>query len=168
MPPLGRPENEHKIPFSSEALLAAKTDVLVVGAGPAGIGAALGAARAGANVVLAERYGNTGGAATVALVMPLMSAHTQEGRFRQAGRTTLYPTDHGEGRRVIAGVLMELVERLIECGGAVPPSLETGYVVPFDPEKLKITVMKMLDEAGVDVLLHSFAFGLEKVDIISD
>lgn len=167
MPPLSRPETEHKISFSSEALLAAKTDVLVVGAGPAGIGAALGAARAGANVVLAERYGYPGGAATVALVMPLMSAHTQEGRFRRSGQTTLYPTDHGEGQRVIAGVLMEIVENLIECGGAVPPSLETGYVVPFDPEKLKITVMKMLDEAGVDVLLHSFAFGLEKVDNIS-
>ncbi len=167
MPPLGRPETERKIPFSSEALLVARTDVLVVGAGPAGIGAALGAARAGASVVLAERYGYPGGSATVALVMPLMSAHTQEGRFRQAGRTTLYPTDHGEGRRVIAGVLMEIVERLIECGGAVPPTLETGYVVPFDPEKLKITVMKMLDEAGVDVLLHSFAFGFEKVDNLS-
>ncbi len=167
MPPLGRPETELKIPFSSEALLAAKTDVLVVGAGPAGIGAALGAARAGANVVLAERYGYPGGAATVALVMPLMSAHTQEGRFRHAGRATLYPTDHGEGRRVIAGVLMEMVERLIECGGAVPPSLETGYVVPFDPEKLKITVMSMLDEAGVEVLLHSFAFGYQKTDDIS-
>lgn len=167
MPPLCRPVSEKYLPFSSKALLAAQTDVLVVGAGPAGIGAAIGAARAGAKVVLAERYGFPGGSATVALVMPLMSAHTQEGRFRIAGRTTLFPTDHGEGRRVIAGVLVELVQRLIETGGAIPPSVETGYVVPFDPEKLKITVMDMLDEAGVSVLLHSFAFAHEKQDGLS-
>jgi NADPH-dependent 2,4-dienoyl-CoA reductase/sulfur reductase-like enzyme len=148
MPPLGRPETEHKIPFSSEALLAARTDVLVVGAGPAGIGAALGAARAGANVVLAERYGYLGGSATVALVMPLMSAHTQEGRFRQSGRTTLYPTDHGEGRRVIAGVLMEIVERLIECGGAVPPSLETGMWFPLILKSSKSPLCRCLMKQG--------------------
>ena len=68
------------------AMLAAETDVLVVGGGPAGIGAALGAAAAGAEVVLAERYGFLGGNATAALVMPLMSFHTQRAAFEQAGR----------------------------------------------------------------------------------
>lgn len=167
MPPLSRPEFEKSIPFSSNALIAAKTDVLVVGAGPAGLGAALGAARAGVDVVLAERYGFPGGAATVALVMPLMSAHTQEGHFRVPGKTNLFPTDHGEGARVIAGVLVDLVERLIKRGGAIPPSVETGYVVPFDPEILKITAMDMLDESGVKTLLHSFAFAYQKTDGLS-
>ena len=39
-------------------------DVLVVGGGPAGIGAALGAARQGANVLLIENHGFFGGVAT--------------------------------------------------------------------------------------------------------
>jgi len=37
-------------------VVAADTDVLVVGGGPAGLGAAIGAAQAGARVILAERY----------------------------------------------------------------------------------------------------------------
>src|SRR5918992_3675529 len=43
-------------------------DVLVVGGGPAGFGAAVTAARAGADVVLAERYGHLGGLSTGGLV----------------------------------------------------------------------------------------------------
>src|SRR4051812_48159688 len=54
-----------------------RTEVLVVGGGPAGIGAATGAAAAGAEVVLVERYGFLGGNATAALVMPLMSFHNE-------------------------------------------------------------------------------------------
>ena len=45
-----------------------RADVLVVGGGPAGLGAALGAADAGAEVILVERYGFLGGNATAALV----------------------------------------------------------------------------------------------------
>lgn len=159
MPPLKKPVSDYKIPVpDSEALIAAQTDVLVVGGGPAGLGASLGAARAGAKVVLAERYGFLGGASTVALVMPLMSAHTQEPTTQKLGNETLFPTDHGDGKRVIAGVLLELVNRLIENDGAIPPSVNTGYVVPFDPEIMKYTTLCMLDEAGVDILFHAFAF----------
>jgi ribulose 1,5-bisphosphate synthetase/thiazole synthase len=49
MPPLNRPLVNHSIEVPSmEALVAGETDVLVVGAGPAGLGAAIGAARTGA------------------------------------------------------------------------------------------------------------------------
>src|SRR5690606_13655399 len=140
-----------------KATLAAKVDVLVVGGGPAGLGAALGAARAGARVVLAERYGFLGGNATAALVMPLMSFHTQRHVFQKAGITTLLPSDHGPGDPVIAGVVLELIERLVRTGGAIAPSLETGFVIPFDPEIFKLVALEMLDEAGVEFLLHAFA-----------
>ena len=60
-----------------EAAVAGETEVLVVGGGPAGLGAAVGAASAGADVVLVERYGFLGGNATAALVMPLMSFHNE-------------------------------------------------------------------------------------------
>jgi glycine/D-amino acid oxidase-like deaminating enzyme len=139
------------------AVLAGTTDVLVVGGGPAGIGAALGAAAAGAEVILAERYAFLGGNATAALVMPLMSFHTQRAAFEQQGGARLFPSDHGPGEPVVAGALAVLLRRLVAAGGAIAPSLATGYTVPFDPELLKLTALELLDEAGVIFLFHAFA-----------
>src|SRR4051812_38136367 len=164
MPSLKRPEEARRIALPPrQALLAGETDVLVVGGGPAGLGAALGAANAGVDVVLAERYGFLGGNATAALVMPLMSFHTQQPRHDKPGKATLLPTDHGPGKPVVAGVLTALLNRLVRANGAIPPSLQTGYVVPFDPEIFKLVALDLLDEAGVHFLFHAFAS-----DIISD
>jgi hypothetical protein len=168
MPSLKRPDSDagvgglaQRIELPSrKAILAAETDVLVVGGGPAGLGAALGAAQAGARVVLAERYGFLGGNATAALVMPLMSFHTAHPTKEKKGATTLLPTDHGPGEPIIAGALKSLLERLVKAGGAIEPSLDTGYVVPFDPEWFKLIALEMLDEAGVQFLFHSFASGV--------
>jgi hypothetical protein len=142
------------------AHLAGATGVLVVGGGPAGLGAALGAANAGADVILAERYGFLGGNATAALVMPLMSFHTQGPRSEKPGKTTLLPTDHGPGKPVVAGALTTVLDRLVKAKGAIPPSLQTGYVVPFDPETFKLVALDLLDEAGVRFLFHAFASDL--------
>jgi glycine/D-amino acid oxidase-like deaminating enzyme len=161
MPALTRPLLQRQIELPSrQALLAAETDVLVVGGGPAGFGAALGAAAAGARVILAERYGFFGGNATAALVTILMSYHSQHHRAESTGEHTLLPTDHGRGEPITAGVLARFVERLIKAGGALAPTLRTGYTVPFDPEIFKLTMLDMLDEAGVDYLLHAFASGI--------
>ena len=161
MPSLKRPEEPRKIELPPRrAILAAETDVLVVGGGPAGLGAALGAAQAGARVILAERYGFLGGNATAALVMPLMSFHTAHPTKEKKGATTLLPTDHGPGEAIIAGVLKLLLERLVKAGGAIEPSLATGYVVPFDPEWFKLIALELLDEAGVQFVFHSFASGV--------
>jgi hypothetical protein len=158
MPPLARPTTPRTITLPPRtATLAAETDVLVVGGGPAGLGAALGAAYAGAEVVLAERYGFLGGNATAALVMPLMSFHTQRPRTEPAGATGLFPADHGPGDPVIGGALEQLLERLVAAGGAIRPSLATGYVVPFDPELFKLIALELLDEAGVQLLFHALA-----------
>ncbi len=158
MPPLQRPEILKSIVLPPRsAAVAAEADVLVVGGGPAGIGAALGAAEAGAEVILAERYGFLGGNATAALVMPLMSYYSENTRMDSEAATTLLPADHGPGEAAIAGVLKLLVERLVRAGGAIPPSQETGYVVPFDPELFKCAVLDLLDKAGISYLLHAFA-----------
>lgn len=158
MPPLSRPEIPDFVDLPPRrGTVAATTDVLVVGGGPSGLGAALGAAAAGARVVLAERYGFLGGNATAALVMPLMSFHTQRAEFERQGAYELMPTDHGPGHPVIAGVLQQMLERLVAAGGAIAPSLQTGYVVPFDPEVFKLVALEMLHEAGVQSLFHAFA-----------
>ena len=161
MPALARPARTERYELPArQAVVAGDTDVLVVGGGPAGLGAAVGAADAGARVILAERYGFLGGNATAALVMPLMSFHTQQPSPEKAGAATLLPTDHGPGEAVVAGVLGKLLERLIHAGGAIAPSLATGYVVPFDPEWFKLVALDLLDEAGVEFLLHAFASGV--------
>jgi ribulose 1,5-bisphosphate synthetase/thiazole synthase len=158
MPPLPRSENPVSVSLPPRrAQIAASSDVLVVGGGPAGLGAALGAANTGVNVILTERYGFLGGNATAALVMPLMSFHTQEQAPRKSDTVTLLPNDHGSGKPVIAGVLTALLERLVRAGGAISPSLETGYVVPFDPEVFKLVALDLLDEAGVRFLFHALA-----------
>ncbi|MPZ72892.1 MAG: FAD-dependent oxidoreductase [Nitriliruptorales bacterium] len=161
MPPLARPCKPRAITLPPRtATVAADADVLVVGGGPSGIGAALGAAEAGADVVLAERYGFLGGNATVALVMPWMSFHTRRPQPPRLGDAGLMPSDHGEGEPIVAGKHLDVIRRLVADGGAVAPSLATGYTVPFDPEVFKTTALDLLDEAGVDYLLHAFASGV--------
>jgi ribulose 1,5-bisphosphate synthetase/thiazole synthase len=55
----------------------AEAEVLVVGAGPAGVTAAVAAAREGADTILMERYGHLGGMATGGLVLMINPAAGQ-------------------------------------------------------------------------------------------
>lgn len=158
MPPLEKPAEIKKITLKPrQAIMAAQTDVLVIGGGPAGIAAAIGAAQSGANVILAERYGFLGGNATAALVMSLMSSYTYSKPAQKKDDVTLSPSDVGPGKKVIAGVFEKFVNKLIEAGGAIPPSEKTGFIISFDPEIMKTVAMDILDSAGVRYLFHSFA-----------
>ncbi|MBQ0912531.1 FAD-dependent oxidoreductase [Streptomyces sp. RM99] len=168
MPVLEEPREPREVTLPPRpARHGGRCDVLVVGGGPAGFAAAIGAADTGADVVLAERYGFLGGNATVALVMPLMSFHNEhkQAAFTEAGDTSrLLPTDHGEGEPVVAGVLWQLLDRLMGRGGCLPPSPKTGYTVPFDPELFKFSLLEMMDESGVRMLFHAFASGALPLD----
>ena len=132
-------EPERRIPVVEQV------DVLVVGGGPAGLIAAIAAARNGATTALLERYGFLGGMATNALVGPLAGVRLRRG-----------------GRRVIGGIPWELIQRLREQGGAL---VEEGYWdVPFDPEVLKWVADQLALEAGVRLRYHTFAVGIVKND----
>jgi hypothetical protein len=161
MPSLLKPDRIREVELTGRrGIVAAETDVLVVGGGPAGLGAALGAATSGARVILAEQMGFFGGRATASLVMPWSSYYTHSGSHNPYPHLTLFPTDHGKGKPVLGGIVEKVVDRMVAAGGAARPSLANGYTIPFDPEMFKLVSLDMLDDAGVNYLLRVFASGL--------
>jgi len=116
-------------------------DVLVVGGGNAGCAAALAAARCGARVLLAERYGFLGGTATASMVGPWMTFHSGEDR-------------------IVGGIAQEIVERLVLAGGSPghvhDASDYVPTITPFDPELHKALLFEMMRESGVELLLHAW------------
>jgi len=114
-----------------------KTDVLVVGGGPAGVVAALAAKRTGANVTLVERYGHFGGQWTGGLVLILAGMH-----------------DNSK-KQVIQGIGEEICRRLDKLDRAVM-NRRPGVDPTVDAEAVKCVMVEMIREAGIDVFLHSW------------
>ena len=128
-----------------------EADVIVVGGGPAGMCAAIAAAREGVSVILVEQGGYCGGMATRGLVGPFMTCYDSKGE-----------------NMIIRGLFEEIVDRMVERGYAIHPSeVHAGtaftswiiigheHVTPFEQEGLKLVMDEMLVEAGVKVLYHT-------------
>ena len=113
-------------------------DLVVAGGGPAGVAAALAAARLGADVLLIEALGCLGGMGTSALV------------------ANWYALGEGQAFRV-GGILLELIHALCRDGWADPEArkrFEDGRYVErlgYDPEGLKLLLDARCREAGVEV-----------------
>ena len=83
-----------------EVPIAGRSEVLVVGGGPAGVGAALAAARTGARTTLVEHYGFLGGMWTAGLLNPILDHH---GKGRYGPRDGRAPARGGQAGRGAAG-----------------------------------------------------------------
>lgn len=145
----------------------ANTDVVVVGAGAAGVSAAVSAARNGCTVTLVERYHHLGGMASGGMVL-VLDDMVNEGN-----------------ELVTTGIVTEFVERLEKQDGAVYPPPEdckrnwdmwkkwsrwgcinfheTGmmpqsilHAVSFDPDAWKRVSLDLVRESGINLRLHSW------------
>ena len=111
-----------------------EVDVVVCGGGVAGVAAATCAARAGARVILLERYGYLGGLATGGLVI------------------TVPPLDNGINAEVRQRLEEARTYRLCPNAGDDP---SVDGLIAVDPEILKYELQELLLESGAQLLLHT-------------
>lgn len=143
-----------QISYSRQIPLLGQYDVAVVGGGPAGVCAAVEAARNGMKTVLLESSGMLGGMATTGLVGPFMTCFNRDG-----------------DRQIVKGLFREIVSRTQAGSGAInpeqadAPSRYTSYiekyhnhVTPFDSFALQIVLDDLVGEAGVEVFLYTRFF----------
>lgn len=127
-------------------------DVVVCGAGVAGVAAAISAARQGAKTALIEKQCLLGGLATSGLIYVYL------------------PLCDGYGNQVIYGISEEMLKRCVEYGPFDVPEQWGGpkdgtpgcaeakkgrYACCFSPAGFTLTLDKMLAEAGVDLWLDT-------------
>lgn len=134
-------------------------DVVVVGAGPAGIGAAVTAARLGKKTVLVEKYGYPGGVGTY-------------------GCCTLFFRFGEQGRQLVAGLAEETIRRM-DARGAASFMVDDACVMPeFRPigdrpllgkvitktEDLRVVYHDLLSESGVEKLFYAHLCGAVRAE----
>lgn len=138
--------------YSNQTPIIARPDVLVCGAGLAGLGAAVAAARRGARTMVVERNGFAGGFFT-AIIGSAFDGFVDE-------RT---------GTPVVGGIVFEMLERMGVIEPGQGPQLRFNVngdlsfvemhperIIPHcDPERFKRAADAILTEAGVEILYHT-------------
>lgn len=107
-------------------------DVLVVGGGPAGICAAVSAARQKSKTLLVERQGVIGGMMTAGHVNPILGA-------------------------VSAGTMYDEVVALLAQNhqDSIPPVTRNGREIPVDSEEAKTLLMNLVYESGTRLYIQT-------------
>jgi len=114
-------------------------DVIVIGGGAAGVGAAIGARQTGAHVLLVESGGCLGGVATMKNVLTYCGLYTCGEAPRQA----------------VFGVAESVLVELRAMSALSKPTRFRGVIVLFDPEAAKVAFDRVCAAANVEVLLHT-------------
>ncbi|MEZ4714181.1 MAG: FAD-dependent oxidoreductase [Caldilineaceae bacterium] len=138
--------------YSKQIPIMAAPEVLVCGAGLAGIGAAVAAARGGAQTMIIDRMGFAGGFFTAII-----------------GSAFDGFVDERSGAPVVGGIVFEMLERMGVIQPGQGPQLrynvngDLSFVemhperaIPrCDPERFKRAADAILSEAGVNILYHT-------------
>jgi len=137
--------------YAKEIPVTGNYDIVVLGGGPAGICAAVEAARNGARTLLVEESGMLGGMASLGMVGPFMTNYDREGT-----------------RPVVGGLYREIIETLAEKDAAIlpeytdAPSIYTSFieryhrhVTPINSFMLQVVLDELAADAGVEVLLYT-------------
>ncbi|NUN69963.1 MAG: FAD-dependent oxidoreductase [Bacteroidetes bacterium] len=112
-------------------------DVIVVGAGIAGISAAVKAGRSGARVLLVEQYGFVGGMSTAGMVSPFMKHAVQ-------------------GEVLVRGVFEDIEREMRAQNGMI----DNGFYA----HAFRSASYHLLTEAGCTMLLHAVIAGVHRTD----
>jgi hypothetical protein len=108
-----------------------EADVVVCGAGPAGVAAAIAAARAGAKTRLLEVNGCLGGIWTAGLLCWILDSRPK------------------------GGLMKEIAEELVRRGEGFRPPQPGEDALGYDVEAMKLLLDEMCGRAGVRVRLHT-------------
>lgn len=114
----------------------ATCDVLVVGGGPSGISAAIGAARAGANTIIIEKFGCLGGVITT-VGMETLGWYRYEGTVDSVG---------------IGSEMEKIAEKM---GGTIKWPYNDSQCL--DADFFKVVADKLIEDNGVKCILHCYA-----------
>jgi len=149
--PANQPASFYEEP--AKKLPVRKFDVVVAGAGTAGVVAAIAAARQGANCALIEVKGYPGGTVT-------------EGGTALHSFYNLWKAFPGtKKRQVVKGIAQEIIDRLAKVGGTTGHAeMSRGYdfdsvCTAIDTELYKLVTFEMLDEAGVFICVNTLLAG---------
>lgn len=111
-------------------------DVVVLGGGPAGVAAAVSAARGRAKVLLVEQTGCLGGMGT-------------------AGQVPAFAPYSRSGKPLIRGIGLEILERLRAAGGVGRDYSDYGWI-PINAEVLKRVYDEMVGRERIDLRFFTF------------